>query len=448
MRPLLSTRELMSRLEQRSPPVLLDVRWRMLGPPTRQDYAEGHLPGAVFVDLDAELAEPPGPDGRHPLPDPDRLQRVLRHAGVDRDRGVVAYDADDGSAAARAWWLLRWAGHELAQVLDGGYAAWVRDGFPVTTEVPTPEEGDFEVRPGMMPVVDAAARIAGGSLLAAERILSGAADRAVSISGGLHHAMADRAGGFCIYNDCSVAIAWLLANGVDRIAYLDLDVHHGDGVQAAFYDDPRVLTVSLHQHPVTLWPGTGFATEVGAASADGKSVNVPLPPGTDDAAWQRAFHAVVPSLLDSFRPQVLVTQCGADAHRDDPLADLALSVDGQRASYRSLRELAQQYAGGKWLALGGGGYSLFRVVPRAWTHLLATVLDRDLKPASSIPADWMAHVTKLAHETAVPTMMTDEYDAEFTPWSGVTDSSSDTSIRDARHAVFPLHGLDPSDSRD
>lgn len=295
---------------------------------------------------------------------------------------------------------------------------------------------------------DAAARIAGGSLLAAERIVSGAADRAISISGGLHHAMAGRAGGFCIYNDCSVAIAWLLANGVDRVAYLDLDVHHGDGVQAAFYDDPRVLTVSLHQHPVTLWPGTGFATEVGTASADGKAVNVPLPPGTDDAAWQRAFHAVVPSLLDAFRPQVLVTQCGADAHRDDPLADLALSVDGQRASYRSLRELAQQYAGGKWLALGGGGYSLFRVVPRAWTHLLATVLDRDVKPASSIPADWMAHVTKLAHETAVPTTMTDECDAEFTPWNGMTDSSSDISIRDARHAVFPLHGLDPSDSRD
>ena len=295
---------------------------------------------------------------------------------------------------------------------------------------------------------DAAARIAGGSLLAAERIVSGAADRAISISGGLHHAMSDRAAGFCVYNDCSVAIASMLASGVDRIAYLDLDVHHGDGVQAAFYDDPRVLTVSLHQHPITLWPGTGFATEVGTANADGKAVNVALPPGTDDAAWQRAFHAVVPSLLDSFQPQVLVTQCGADAHRDDPLADLALSVDGQRASYRSLRELAQQYAGGKWLALGGGGYSLFRVVPRAWTHLLATVLDRDVKPTRSIPADWMAHVTNLAHETAVPTMMTDERDARFTPWSGVTDSSLDTSIRDARHAVFPLHGLDPADSRD
>lgn len=295
---------------------------------------------------------------------------------------------------------------------------------------------------------EAASLIAGGSLLAAEQIVSGASDRAISIAGGLHHAMAGRAGGFCVYNDCSAAIAWMLAHGVDRIAYLDLDVHHGDGVQAAFYDDPRVLTVSLHQHPVTLWPGTGFATEVGAVGADGMSVNIPLPPGTGDADWQRALHAVVPSLLDSFRPQVLVTQCGADAHREDPLADLAMSVDGQRASYRTVRELAQRYAGGKWLALGGGGYSLYRVVPRAWTHLLATVLDRDLEPSTTIPADWMAHAARIAPSSTLPTSMTDECDTGFRPWDGVTDSSLDTSIRDIRHAVFPLHGLDPLDSRD
>ncbi|RCW44004.1 acetoin utilization protein AcuC [Halopolyspora algeriensis] len=295
---------------------------------------------------------------------------------------------------------------------------------------------------------ESASLIAGGSRLAAEQIVSGRADRAISISGGLHHAMSDHAAGFCVYNDCSVAIAWMLANGVERIAYVDIDVHHGDGVQAAFYDDPRVLTVSLHQHPLTLWPGTGYPTELGASGADGKAVNIPLPPGTDDAGWQRAFHAVVPSVLDAFRPQVLVTQCGADPHREDPLADLALSVDGQRAIYRTLRELAQRCAGGKWLALGGGGYSLFRVVPRSWTHLLATVLDADLDPAVSLPADWMAHAARVAGNVAIPTSMTDERDAGFVPWDGVTDSSVDTAIRDARHAVFPLHGLDPLDRRD
>ncbi|MDR7303146.1 acetoin utilization protein AcuC [Haloactinomyces albus] len=295
---------------------------------------------------------------------------------------------------------------------------------------------------------ESASLIAGGSRLAAEQIVSGRADRAISISGGLHHAMADHASGFCIYNDCSVAIAWMLANGVERIAYLDIDVHHGDGVQAAFYDDPRVLTISLHQHPRTLWPSTGYPTETGASGADGRSVNIPLPPGTDDAGWQRAFHAVVPSVLDAFRPQVLVTQCGADPHREDPLADLALSVDGQRAIYRTLRDLAQRCAGGKWLALGGGGYSLFRVVPRAWTHLLATVLDHELDPATSLPADWVAHTARVAGNVAIPTSMTDECAAGFVPWDGTVDSPVDTAIRDARHAVFPLHGLDPLDRRD
>ena len=295
---------------------------------------------------------------------------------------------------------------------------------------------------------EASSLVAGGSIAAAEQIVSGGTDRAVNIAGGLHHAMADRAAGFCVYNDCSVAIAWMLAKGVERIAYLDVDVHHGDGVQAAFSDDPRVLTISLHQHPVTLWPGTGFATEIGGSGADGKAVNVPLPPGTDDAGWQRAFHATVPSVLEAFQPQVLVTQCGADAHREDPLADLAMSVDGQRASYRAMRELAREYAGGKWLALGGGGYSLFRVVPRAWTHLLATVLDRDLDPWTTVPAEWTAHAARVATDSALPTLMTDERGTGFTEWDGVTSSSLDTSIRDVRHAVFPLHGLDPLDSRD
>lgn len=295
---------------------------------------------------------------------------------------------------------------------------------------------------------EAASLIAGGSITAADQIVSGRANRAINIAGGLHHAMADHAAGFCIYNDCAVAIAWMLAQGVERIAYLDIDVHHGDGVQAAFYDDPRVLTISVHQHPLTLWPGTGYPTEVGAAGADGTSVNIPLPPGTDDAGWQRAVQAVVPSVLDSFRPQVLVTQCGADAHREDPLADVALSVDGQRASYRMLRDLAEHYSDGKWLALGGGGYSLFRVVPRAWTHLLATMLDRDLRPSTSIPADWMAYAARVSGNATLPTSMTDECDANFVPWTGVTDSPVDTAIRDTRHAVFPLHGLDPADSRD
>ncbi|MFC5052202.1 sulfurtransferase [Saccharothrix xinjiangensis] len=155
MHPLISTDDLASALDGAQPPVVLDVRWRLGGPPGHQDYEVGHLPGAVYVDLDAELASPPGDGGRHPLPDPAVLQAALRAAGVRESHPVVAYDAADGSIAARAWWLLRWAGHPEVAVLDGGFAAWTAEGRPVTTDVPAPEPGDITVRPGSMPTITA-----------------------------------------------------------------------------------------------------------------------------------------------------------------------------------------------------------------------------------------------------------------------------------------------------
>lgn len=166
--PLVSTADLTALLAEPDPPVLLDVRWRLGGPPGRQEYAAGHLPGAVYLDLDDDLAAAPGAGGRHPLPDPGDLERVLRAAGVRAGHPVVAYDTDNGSIAARAWWLLRWAGHEAVAVLDGGYTAWLSERRPTTAEEPAPEPGDIEVRPGAMPVLDAgqAADLAGtGTLL-------------------------------------------------------------------------------------------------------------------------------------------------------------------------------------------------------------------------------------------------------------------------------------------
>ncbi len=153
--PLITPAQLAAARATEPGPVVLDVRWRLVGPPGREDYDQGHLPGAVFVDLDRELAAEPGAGGRHPLPEPDALQAVLRAAGVTADRDVIAYDAGDGSVAARAWWLLRWAGHRRAAVLDGGFAAWSAEQRPVTTEVPVPVPGDFVVKPGSMPVLDA-----------------------------------------------------------------------------------------------------------------------------------------------------------------------------------------------------------------------------------------------------------------------------------------------------
>ncbi|GAB3877081.1 sulfurtransferase [Kibdelosporangium lantanae] len=162
MRILVSPEELAAELGNSRPPVVLDVRWALGGPPGRESYLAGHVPGAVFLDLDTDLAAPPGAGGRHPLPTPEDLQRVLRAAGISSKTPVFVYDANNGSVAARAWWLLRWAGHRDVAVLDGGFAAWVDEGRPVTTDVPVPEPGDIEVHPGGMPTVDAdgAARLA------------------------------------------------------------------------------------------------------------------------------------------------------------------------------------------------------------------------------------------------------------------------------------------------
>lgn len=295
---------------------------------------------------------------------------------------------------------------------------------------------------------DAAALVVGSTLLGAQRIAEGATRRAVNIAGGLHHAMHDRAAGFCVYNDCSVAISWLLDHGFERIAYIDTDVHHGDGVQAAFYDDPRVLTISLHQHPMTLWPGTGYAGETGRGEAEGAAVNIPLPPMTSDASWLRAFEAVVPSLLAKFQPTILVTQCGVDSHREDPLADLGLTVDGHRAIYRRLRDLANQHADGRWLAVGGGGYQLIRVVPRSWTHLLATALDRDIAPETPLPSGWTRAVRAAAPMAEIPSTMSDGVDPAYVPWGEGPALRVDQTITEVRRAVYPSHGLDPDDPRD
>ncbi|MET8908528.1 sulfurtransferase [Micromonospora sp. NPDC004551] len=146
---------LAAELDRADPPTLLDVRWRLAGPPGREDYLAGHLPGAVFVDLDTELCGRPGAAGRHPLPDPAALQAALRAAGVRAGHPVVVYDGGDGMSAARAWWTLRWAGHRAVRVLHGGFPAWVAAGGPVSTEAPEPAPGDVAVTPGELPVLDA-----------------------------------------------------------------------------------------------------------------------------------------------------------------------------------------------------------------------------------------------------------------------------------------------------
>jgi acetoin utilization protein AcuC len=216
---------------------------------------------------------------------------------------------------------------------------------------------DNPVFPGMH---EASALVAGATLAAARAVWSGSAEHVASIAGGMHHAMAAHASGFDVCNDPAIAIAWLLGQGAERVAYVDIDAHHGDEVQAAFYADPRVLTISLHKHPATLFPFTGLPAETGGPGAEGSAVNVALPAGTGDSPWLRAFYAIVPPLLRQFRPQMLVSQHGCDTHRLDPLSNLELSIDAQRAAHAAIHALAHEAAGGRWLLTGGGGMSWSR----------------------------------------------------------------------------------------
>lgn len=291
---------------------------------------------------------------------------------------------------------------------------------------------------------EASALIAGASVEAARRVWTGAAPRAINISGGLHHAMPGNASGFCIYNDVALAIRWLLDNGAEKVVYVDVDAHHGDGVQRMFWNDPRVLTISIHEGPQTLFPGTGFSTETGGEGAEGSAVNVPLPPGTSDAGWLRAFHAVVPRLVREFAPDILVTQHGCDSHMDDPLTNLMLSVDGQRASYLALKALAEEVCDGKWVATGGGGYAVMDVVPRAWAHLLAIVAGAPLDPQSLTPDGWRHRIEQMRGAPG-PQRMTDGRAVGYRAWEQGYDPASwlDRSIHATREAVFPLNGLDP-----
>ncbi|MDX3538783.1 acetoin utilization protein AcuC [Streptomyces sp. MB09-01] len=289
---------------------------------------------------------------------------------------------------------------------------------------------------------EASALIAGQSVAGAEALWSGDAEHAVNFAGGLHHAMPGGAAGFCVYNDASLAIARLLELGAERVAYVDVDVHHGDGVQAAFWDDPRVLTISMHEHPRTLFPQTGWPEETGGPGAEGSAVNIALPAGTGDEGWLRAFHGVVPELLADFRPQVLVTQHGADTHFEDPLAHLAVSLDAQRAVQESCHRLAHEYADGRWLALGGGGYAVVDVVPRSWTHLVAIAAHRPVDPASVVPASWRDEVYARTRQPA-PARMTDGRTPSWRDWEAGYDPAdrTDQAVLATRRAVFPLRGM-------
>jgi acetoin utilization protein AcuC len=282
---------------------------------------------------------------------------------------------------------------------------------------------------------EASSLAAGASLQGAELVATGKLDHALNLAGGLHHAQAATASGFCIYNDPAVAIAHLRRRHGCRVAYVDIDAHHGDGVQWAFYYDPDVLTISLHETGRFLFPGTGFVNERGAGPGYGYAVNVPLEPFTDDSSWQEAFLSVVPPLVRRFRPDVIVSQHGCDGHRLDPLAHLALTTESYELAARTLHALAHELCGGRWLALGGGGYD-WRVVPRVWTLLWAEIAG--LQVPTTIPAAWIQRWQDRC-PYPLPTTLRDD-PAAFPPIM----RRDDIAERNRRTVTLVLEGLPPA----
>lgn len=303
---------------------------------------------AIFLSTPELWQHGHGPD--HPLK-PERLQRthdLLQAYGALQTENasmVAPRLASEGELA-----LFHTAEYiEAVCQLSGGdrsIPAW-RYGFG---------PGDNPVFEGMF---DSERLKVGSALMGAEWLLEQSDAVAFSFGGGLHHAAADHASGFCVFNDAAVAIQWLLHQG-QRVAYVDIDVHHGDGVQWAFYETNRVLTISLHQDGRTLFPGTGSVDEIGRGEGEGYSVNLPLPPYTGDEAYLWGFDQIVPPLLGRFQADVLVTQLGVDTHYQDPLGQLSLTTRGHEEIFRRMDRFCD-----RWLAFGGGGYAL-DVVPRSW----------------------------------------------------------------------------------
>jgi acetoin utilization protein AcuC len=245
--------------------------------------------------------------------------------------------------------------------------------------------GDNPIFSGMH---EACARVVGAVLAACRLVMRGEATHAMCITGGLHHALRSRASGFCVYNDAGVAIARLKEEypGI-RVAYVDTDAHHGDGVQWMFYDDPDVLTLSMHQSGRYLFPGTGGIDEWGRDGGVGYSVNVPLEPYTGDESWISCFEAAVPEVLRAFEPDLILSQNGCDGHALDPLTHLSATTRLYEHIPRRIHDLAHELCAGRWVATGGGGYDIWRVVPRAWTTLWTVVSHQELP--EKVAEDWL-----------------------------------------------------------
>lgn len=283
---------------------------------------------------------------------------------------------------------------------------------------------------------EATSLVAGASLMAAELVMEGRARRAFNIAGGLHHAHRDRASGFCVYSDLAVAIAWMRERYDARVLYVDYDAHHGDGVQGIFYDDPNVLTFSIHESGQYLFPGTGFVDELGTGEGYGYSLNLPLEPFTEDDSWIRLYAELLPEIAGAFRPDVIVLQNGCDGHVLDPLTHLRATTRLYEESVRITNEVADAYCGGRVVATGGGGYAIWRVVPRAWSLVWAGLSGQTVPEA--VPHDWLEQWQGESPELLHTRMRDPEGAYTPVPRRAEIEARNEQAARTLRRSALPL----------
>jgi len=292
---------------------------------------------------------------------------------------------------------------------------------------------------------DAACAIVAGTVYAVEQVASGKLQHAYHMAGGLHHAMSDRAAGFCLYNDAVIAIRAAQQKHAIRVLYIDTDVHHGDGVQLAFYADPSVCTYSIHETGKFLFPGTGYQYERGIEQGYGSTINVPLEPYTEDKSWLNSFELTLKRTIEHFKPDLIVSQHGCDAHAYDPLSHLHCSMSIYERIPQLIHELAHQYCDGKWVALGGGGYDLWRVVPRAWSLVWLEMSQHPLrgliqeaaqhKLYTPLPPQWIQQWKTVATETLPLFWQDQEGDIEEIP------RRAEITARNAQIAEIAIQGM-------
>jgi acetoin utilization protein AcuC len=292
---------------------------------------------------------------------------------------------------------------------------------------------DTPIFPGMH---DITALVTGATIRAAELVMRGEVTRAFSICGGLHHAHRDRASGFCVYSDLAAAIAWIRREHGGKVLYIDYDAHHGDGVQGIFYDDPDVLTLSLHESGRYLFPGTGFVDELGDGDGYGYSLNVPLEPFTEDGSWLDIHRKLIPEVMEAFRPDVVILQSGCDGHSLDPLTHLRASTRLYEETTRIVCEAADRVCGGRVIATGGGGYAVWEVVPRAWTLVWGVLSGQEVP--NRIPHEWLNRWQGEAPVMLPPHVRDAEEDHKPVPRREEIEATNRRTLESLRRQALPL----------